>query len=77
MLRRILFALFVLKASLCSACPSCSDALGNTPQSAGYAKGFYWSILFMLGMVFSLVAVLIVKIVREARKGPAVPPPTV
>lgn len=77
MMRRVVFAASSLVASVIRACPSCSDALGNSPQTAGYAKGFYWSILFMLGMVFSLVAVLIMKVVKEARKQPTAPPPPV
>jgi hypothetical protein len=73
MLRRSLFALLLLAEGACRACPNCKDAFGNTPQTAGLAKGFYYSILFMLAMVFSLVGLLIMKIVKEARK--TTPPP--
>jgi len=68
------FAIALLAASACLACPTCKDAFGNTPQTAGLAKGFYYSILLMLGVVFGLVGFLVFKIVKEARKEPSAPP---
>jgi hypothetical protein len=61
------FAL-TLAASAARACPTCKDAFGNSPQTAGLANGFYYTILLMLGIIFSMVGLLIYKIVREARK---------
>ncbi len=63
-----LLALFLLAASAALACPTCKDALGKSSQGLG--KGFYVTILLMLGVVFSMVGLLIYKIVREARKEP-------
>jgi hypothetical protein len=57
-----------------NACPTCKDALGNTPQTAGLARGFSHSIFFMLAMIFGMVGILIWRIVREARQEPLPPP---
>ncbi len=57
------------------ACPSCKDAVAQTPESLGLAKGFNHSIFFMLAMVFSLAGLFIWKVVREARKSGAAGPP--
>lgn len=65
-----IFILCLLAASAAMACPTCKDALSNNPQGLGLAKGFYLTILLMLGMVFSLVGLLVYKIVKEAKKGP-------
>jgi hypothetical protein len=32
------------------ACPTCKDQLAHDPQAANLARGFYYSILFMLSM---------------------------
>lgn len=73
-LRGVITLALLALAGAALACPSCKDALGNTPQTAGLAKGFYYSILFMLGVVFSLVGFLVYKIVQEAKSGPSAPP---
>ncbi|MES2201374.1 MAG: hypothetical protein V4498_03900 [candidate division FCPU426 bacterium] len=44
--------------------------MSNTPSGEGLARGFYVTIFLMLGMVFSLVGLLVYKIVKEAKKGP-------
>jgi hypothetical protein len=72
-LKAALLLLALLLAGTAAACPTCKDSFGNAAQSEGLAAGFYYSILFMLGVVFSLVGGLIFKIVREARKGPGAP----
>ena len=68
---RAAFALALLAASACHACPTCKDAFANSPETAGLAKGFYFSILLMLSMIFGLVGFLVYKIVKEARKEPS------
>ena len=69
-LRHWVIVLALSLAGTLSACPTCKDAFGNSPQTAGLARGFYVSIFVMLGMVFTLVGLLIVKIVKEARNEP-------
>ena len=73
-LRWAVFMMAMLAAGAVLSCPTCKDALGNTPQSAGMARGFYHSILTMLGVVFSLVGILVFRIVKEARKETSAPP---
>ena len=77
-LRRILSvaALALLLAvsyqSIATACPNCKDALAqNDPTSAGLARGYALSIMFMLSMPFLLTAGLgtyFYLLVRQARK---------
>lgn len=65
------------------ACPTCKDAIEQasnggsgtvasadleTPGSGNLAKGFFWSVLTMLGVVYALLALGIVFIVRSIRK---------
>jgi hypothetical protein len=66
----VFLALLALPA-LALACPSCKDAFGDTPESKGFANGIYYTVILMLGMVFSIVGIIIYKIVQEARSGPA------
>jgi hypothetical protein len=47
-----LFATMLLFASIASACPNCKDSLEGDPTHQGLAKGFYFSILFMISMPF-------------------------
>jgi hypothetical protein len=68
MLRRAIFFGVNLLAVALQACPGCKDALSESPNSQGLWKGFYTTILLLLGMVFSMVGLLIYKIVLEARK---------
>ena len=65
-------ALLALPA-LALACPSCKDAFGDNPESKGFANGIYYTVILMLGMIFSIVGIIIYKIVQEARK-PLAPP---
>lgn len=53
--RRLITALlftaaFWLLADVASACPTCKDQLGHDPAAANLARGYAWSILFMLSM---------------------------
>jgi hypothetical protein len=42
--------LFVALSEAALACPTCKDQLAHDPQAANLARGFYYSILFMLSM---------------------------
>ena len=61
--------------SIAEACPTCKD--GVAAQGSGLAEGFYWSILFMLGMPFSLASGWAFFIWRSLRRGAAVANPAV
>ena len=56
-LRAVLVGLVLVVGSpLLDACPGCKDALAdNDPQHAQMARGYFWSILFMMAMPFALV----------------------
>jgi Na+-driven multidrug efflux pump len=58
---------------LALACPTCKDALGDNPESRGFAKGIYYTVVLLLGMLFSIVGFIIYKIVQEARRPVTVP----
>jgi Na+-driven multidrug efflux pump len=50
------------------ACPTCKDALGENPETRGFANGIYYTIVLLLGMLFSIVGFVIYKIVQEAQR---------
>ena len=64
-------ALAPLWPALAGACESCRDALADDPSAMGFSKGVYFSIIVMLGVVATLVALLVGFIVREARRSDA------
>jgi heme/copper-type cytochrome/quinol oxidase subunit 2 len=39
-------------AEIAAACPTCKESLAHDPASASLARGFYYSILFMVSMPF-------------------------
>jgi hypothetical protein len=55
----VIIAIFVLAlcfADVASACPTCKDSVAqNDPQYQSMARGYYYSILFMLSMPFIIV----------------------
>ncbi len=55
--RALLVLIFVgLFCQCVQACPGCKDALSeNDPGHARMVSGYFWSILFMMGMPFALV----------------------
>lgn len=63
--------LLALLPSLALACESCRDALATDPNALGFSKGIYVSIVVMLGVVFTLVAVFVRFVVMEARRDAA------
>jgi len=53
----MLLTLMVLAASAAQACPSCKEALGSSDAAQGDVVGaYFWSILFMLTMPFTLIS---------------------
>ena len=66
MLGLLLLGALALPA-LAQACPSCKNALEEDPAGQGFAKGVYHSIIFMLGVLFSLIGFFIWKLVRMAQ----------
>jgi hypothetical protein len=59
--RRIIHAalpllLVALSAGIATACPTCTDGLAqNDPHGQSLAAGFFYSILFMMGMPFAIL----------------------
>jgi len=50
-------ALVLACASVAMACPGCKDAIASSdPTHGGLVKGFFWSILFMMGTPYLLLA---------------------
>jgi len=48
--------LLVLQTSVADACPGCKQALANADgEQANMVNGYFWSILFMLSMPFTLL----------------------
>jgi len=64
-----------LLATAAIACPSCKEALGATdPERATLVRGYFWSILFMLSMPFTVLTSFVVYmyvLVRRARRAAA------
>ena len=46
----------LLIASVAAACPTCKDGLAHSdPHGKSIAAGYYYSILFMMGMPFAIL----------------------
>lgn len=69
-------SLFLLLPRLALACATCKDALGQNPETLGFAKGIYYSIILMFSVLFGIVGFIIYKIVQEARREPDAPAPS-
>lgn len=60
----------ILSASAAQACPNCREAVeSQTGEGARMKDGYYYSILFMVAMPFSLLGVGSVLVTRAVRKG--------
>jgi heme/copper-type cytochrome/quinol oxidase subunit 2 len=62
-------------ADVASACPSCQAALASQEGGQRVVQGFFWSILFMMSMPFSILTGLSTYfyfLVRRARRENAV-----
>lgn len=60
--------LVVLCCSVAVACPNCSDGLANQSDGGDMVSGYFWSILFMMGMPFALFGGFTTLVVRAYRK---------
>ncbi|HRE99696.1 MAG TPA: hypothetical protein PLI18_04200 [Pirellulaceae bacterium] len=65
----VTIAMLLLPIDPAAACPTCKDQLAA--GSAGLARGFYWSILFMLGMPASILGAWAFAIWRLCRRRPS------
>jgi uncharacterized membrane protein len=77
--RRFRFALLLVAvaavlfaAGVASACPTCKDGVAaNDPEHAHMVKGYFFSILFMMGMPYLLLASFCLYMYFEVRKARA------
>lgn len=71
-------AVILVAADVASACPSCQAALASQEGGQRVVQGFFWSILFMMSMPFSILTGLSTYfyfLVRRARREDAVRAP--
>jgi hypothetical protein len=64
-------AFVVFFAGVAAACPTCKESLAHDPASANLARGFYYSILFMVSMPFLIFGGLSAYFYWEVRKAQA------
>ena len=51
----LVLLLLLIGVQVVDACPGCKDALSeNDPQHARMVRGYFWSILFMMAMPFTI-----------------------
>jgi heme/copper-type cytochrome/quinol oxidase subunit 2 len=48
-------AVVLLVSGVASACPTCKDQLAADPAAYNMARGYFWSILFMLSMPILII----------------------
>ena len=57
-------------AGSATACPNCKEAVAAQPEdAANVASGYNWSVLFMVGMPFTLLGTGALFIARGVKKG--------
>jgi len=61
----------MLSAAIATACPTCKDSLAHDPASANLARGYAYSILFMLSMPPLILGGLSAYFYWEVRKARA------
>jgi len=65
-----LLATLLASGGPASACPNCKEALANqTGEAAKLKDGYYYSILLMIAMPFSLLGAGTFCVVRAVKKG--------
>jgi hypothetical protein len=64
-------------AATATACPNCRDALADNPRGQSLAKGFYFSILFMMSMPFLVLGTLGTVFYRSIQRAQVDPAPHV
>lgn len=63
------FVALLYVADVATACPTCAEAMAaNDPSHNGMVRGFTYSILFMMGMPFTLLGLFSAMMYREVRK---------
>ena len=67
----IAFASFLLLAWAgdVSACPNCKEAISSQGNGESLKTGYFWSILFMIGMPFSLLGTGTLMVARAVKRG--------
>jgi hypothetical protein len=62
----------LLCAAAVEACPNCKEALAaNDPEQSGVVRGYFYSILFMMGMPFAFIGCFSVYMYRQVLKARA------
>jgi hypothetical protein len=62
----------LLFADIASACPNCKDGIAaNDPHHASIVRGYFYSILLMMGMPFALITCFSLYMYREVVKARA------
>jgi hypothetical protein len=65
-------AVVLLFAATASACPNCKEALAaNDPEHSGVVKGYFYSILFMMGMPFAFLGCFSLYMYRQVLRARA------
>jgi hypothetical protein len=68
----IALAMVLVFVATASACPNCKEALAaNDPEQSGIVKGYFYSILFMMGMPFALLGCFSVYMYRQVLRARA------
>jgi hypothetical protein len=64
-------ALVLLFAANASACPNCKEAVANQEGVDGVRmqRGYFWSILMMIGMPLGMVSAGTIVVVRAVKRG--------
>ena len=67
-------AFFQLAPTAAAQCAMCKEALNPTRSTFSLlSNGMFWSILFMLGVPFTMFALIVTMIIRSARRPPPLP----
>jgi heme/copper-type cytochrome/quinol oxidase subunit 2 len=64
-------AIVLVLSGVASACPTCKENLAHDPATANLARGFYYSILFMVSMPFVIFGGMSAYFYWEVRKAKA------
>ena len=67
----IVIAAVLVLADVAAACPTCKDNLAHDPATSNLARGFYYSILFMISMPFLIFGSLCSYFYWEVRRARA------
>ncbi len=65
--------LLVLAAGIAQACPNCKEALSANGGGGDLVRGYFYSILFMMGMPFTILGAFSFSMYRAVKKAQAAP----